>query len=117
MVLLVPIGAYPVKPDLVYCLSVVQTRPELIGASVARLLREKRESLGLSMNFVATRAGLSHSMVSRVERELRKPTLDTLLRITGAMGIDLWPLIKKAEGAHTEEKRPAIPRKPDLRRS
>ena len=69
----------------------------MIGSSVARLLRKKREALGLSMNVVASRAGLSHTMVSRVERELRKPTLDTLLRITGAMGIELWPLIKRAE--------------------
>lgn len=74
-------------------------KPDAIGSSVVRLLREKREALGLSMNVVATRAGLSHTMISRVERELRKPTLDTLLRITGAMGIDLWPLVKKSEKA------------------
>jgi transcriptional regulator with XRE-family HTH domain len=76
---------------------VAKPRPDIIGSAVVRLLREKRAALGLSMNAVATRAGLSHSMVSRVERELRKPTLDTVLRITGAMGIDLWPLIKEAE--------------------
>lgn len=52
------------------------------------------------MNAVAMRAGLSHTMISRVERELRKPTLDTVLRITEAMGIDLWPLIKKAEAVN-----------------
>ena len=84
----------------------VQTRPAIIGSSVARLLREKREALGLSMNVVATRAGLSHSMVSRVEHELRKPTLDTLLRITGAMEIELWPLIKKSETAEKSRKAP-----------
>jgi len=49
------------------------------------------------MNLVAKRAGLSHSMISRVEHDLRKPTLDTLLRIAEAMQIDLWPLIKQAE--------------------
>jgi transcriptional regulator with XRE-family HTH domain len=82
---------------------VAKPKPEIIGSSVVRLLREKREALGLSMNAVATRAGLSHTMISRVERELRKPTLDTLLRITGAMGIDLWPLIKKSEAAGRRE--------------
>jgi transcriptional regulator with XRE-family HTH domain len=41
------------------------------------------------MNAVAKRAGLSHSMISRVEHELRKPTLDTLLRIAQAMEIEL----------------------------
>jgi transcriptional regulator with XRE-family HTH domain len=49
------------------------------------------------MNAVATQAGLSHTMISRVERGLRKPTLDTLLRMAGAMEIELWPLLKKAE--------------------
>lgn len=49
------------------------------------------------MNIIAKRARLSHSMISRVEHELRRPTLDTLLRITEAMEIDLWPLIKEAE--------------------
>lgn len=72
-------------------------KPDVIGSSVVRLLRQKREALGLSMNAVAKRAGLSHTMISRVERELRKPTLDTLLRITEAMGIDLWPVIKRSE--------------------
>ena len=74
-----------------------KAQSEMIASCLVRLLKEKRESLGLSMNAVAGRAGLSHSMVSRVERELRKPTLDTLLRITGALGIELWPLIKQAE--------------------
>jgi transcriptional regulator with XRE-family HTH domain len=64
---------------------------------MARLLREQREAMGLSMNEVAARAGLSHTMISRVERGLRRPTLDTLLRIAGAMKLDLWPLLKKAE--------------------
>lgn len=66
---------------------------------MARLLREHREAAGLSMNAVAAKAGLSHAMISRVEHELRKPTLDTLLRIAGALNIDLWPLLKKAEAA------------------
>lgn len=75
-------------------------KSEIIGFSVVRLLRGKREALGLSMNVVAARAGLSHTMISRVERQLRKPTLDTLLRISQAMEVDLWPLIKEAEAAN-----------------
>jgi transcriptional regulator with XRE-family HTH domain len=51
------------------------------------------------MNAVAMKAGLSHTMISRIERELRKPTLDTLIRIATALKIDLWPLVKKAESA------------------
>jgi len=57
------------------------------------------------MNIVAQRAKMSHTMISRVERELRRPTLDTLLRIGEAMEIDLWPLIKKAEKIFQKESR------------
>jgi len=57
------------------------------------------------MNIVAQRAKMSHTMISRVERELRRPTLDTLLRIGEAMEIDLWPLIKKAEKIFLMESR------------
>ena len=94
-----PIGTYPVNRFFRYAYRVAKSRVEAVSSSVVRLLRAEREARGLSMNAVATKAGLSHSMISRVERELRKPTLDTLLRISIAIGIDLWPLIKKAEVA------------------
>ena len=69
---------------------------DAIAANVVRLLREEREKHGLSMNVVAQRAGLSHSIVSLIERDLRNPTLDTLLRIAGAIGIDLGEIITRA---------------------
>ena len=92
-----PIGTYHVKHVLLYCYWVAKSKADIVGPRVVRLLKQRREDLGLSMNAVAKRAGLSHSMISRVEHELRKPTLDTLLRISEAMEIDLWPLIKQAE--------------------
>jgi transcriptional regulator with XRE-family HTH domain len=85
-----------------YCYGVAKYKPEAVCSSVARLLREKRLADGLSMYVVAKRARLSHSMVSRVEQELRRPTLDTLLRIAGALEIDLWPLLKKAEQSEAD---------------
>jgi transcriptional regulator with XRE-family HTH domain len=63
------------------------------------LLRQERLRKKLSLNEVATRAGLSHTMVMRVEKRERLPTIDTLLRITDAMGIKLSPLIAKATKA------------------
>jgi transcriptional regulator with XRE-family HTH domain len=74
-----------------------KSKSDLVASSVVRLLQAKRVALGLSMNEVAKRARLSHSMISRVEHELRRPTLDTLLRISVAIGVELWPLIKDAE--------------------
>jgi transcriptional regulator with XRE-family HTH domain len=69
---------------------------EAIIANVVRLLREEREKRGLSMNVVAQRSGLSHSIVSLIERDLRNPTLDTLLRITDAIEIDLGEILMRA---------------------
>ena len=48
------------------------------------------------MNLVAERAGLSQQMVSYVEREMRNPTLETLLRITAALEIDFAEVMRQA---------------------
>ena len=69
---------------------------DIITANVVRLLREEREKRGLSMNVVAQRSGLSHSIVSLIERDLRNPTLDTLLRIAEAIDIDLGEILTRA---------------------
>ena len=60
------------------------------------MLREERTRRGLSMNRLAEKSGLSQQMVSYVERGIRNPTLDTLLRIANALDVDLWKLIKRA---------------------
>lgn len=70
-----------------------------VCSHVARILREERERQGLSMNKVAERAGLSQQMVSYIEREMRNPTLETLLRICAALDIDLAQVIAKANRA------------------
>lgn len=76
---------------------------DAIVSNVVRLLREEREKRGLSMNVVAQRSGLSHSIVSLVERDLRNPTLDTLLRIAEAIEIDLGKVITRARNlAHQQ---------------
>ena len=63
---------------------------------VVKILRQEREKRGLSMNAVAERAGLSQQMVSYVEREMRNPTLETLLRISAALEIDFATVMRQA---------------------
>lgn len=48
------------------------------------------------MAVLAHQAGLSQAMISFVERELRNPTLDTLLRIAGVLEIDLGRVLQVA---------------------
>ena len=69
---------------------------EAIIERLVGMLREERVLQKLSINEVATRSGLSHAMVSRVEKRQRLPTIDTLLSITGAMGVVLSKLLRKA---------------------
>ena len=67
-----------------------------ICSQVARLLREERVRRNLSMTVLAERAGLSQQSVSYMEREMRIPNLDTLLRIAGVLELDLGDVIKQA---------------------
>lgn len=69
---------------------------EAVIARLVELLREERLRQALSLNEVATRAGLSHAMVSRVEKRERLPTIDTLLRIADALDTDLSVLLARA---------------------
>ena len=72
---------------------------QVVCSRVAHILRQEREKRGLSMNLVAERAGLSQQMVSYVEREMRNPTLETLLRIAAAMEIDLAHVLRQAQAS------------------
>ncbi len=50
----------------------------------------------MSLTALAEEAGLSRQMISYVERGLRVPTLDTLLRITQALELDPAALLNRA---------------------
>lgn len=77
-------------------MTAAQARHRAVVSAITQILRAERERQGLSMNALATRAGLSQQMVSYVEREMRNPTLDTVLRMTGALGVNLADVINAA---------------------
>ncbi len=49
------------------------------------------------MTLLGEKTGLSQQAISYIEREMRIPNLDTLLRITNALGIALGDIINQAE--------------------
>ena len=67
-----------------------------VCARVAKLLHDERVAQDVSMTRLAEGAGLSRQMISYVERGARIPTLDTLLRITNALKVDLADIITRA---------------------
>ncbi len=69
---------------------------EAIITQLVELIQKARLRQKTSLNEVATRAGLSHTMVMRVEKRERLPTIDTLLHITDALDVELAPLLNRA---------------------
>jgi transcriptional regulator with XRE-family HTH domain len=67
-----------------------------VSLEVARLLRKERLRQKMSMRRLAAQSGLSQPMISYVERGISNATLDTLVRISIALGVDLSKLIKRA---------------------
>lgn len=68
-----------------------------VVSGVAQQLKAERIRQQLSMTQLADKSGLSQQMVSYVERGMRSPTLDTLLRIAAVLDVDLWKMIKACE--------------------
>jgi transcriptional regulator with XRE-family HTH domain len=70
---------------------------QAVAAEVSAILRKERERRNLSMSQVAESAGLSQQMVSYIERGMRNPTLESLLRVTGALKVSLAEVVAAAE--------------------
>lgn len=70
---------------------------EALRTEIVRLLKKERERRKLSKYAVANRSGVSQSMLSLVERGLRNPTMELLLRIADGIGADLPAVIKQAQ--------------------
>lgn len=63
---------------------------------MVRLLQAERERRKLSNYAVAQNCGVSESMLSLIERGLRNPTMELLLRVADGIGADLPALIQRA---------------------
>ncbi len=68
--------------------SPIHTPPPELGA----ILRETRKRLGLTLDQLAERSGVSKSMVSQLERGLVNPTFAVVWNLTQALGLDIADL-------------------------
>ena len=73
-------------------------KPEIVG----RVLAEYRERKGLTQDVLSGLAGLDRTHNSKLERGLRSPTLDTLLKIGQALDVPPHIILKSIEEAHIE---------------
>ncbi len=72
-------------------------KPEGSRAILAANLRAQRQDRGLSQEALADLAGLHRTYVSSVERCERNATLDTLDKLSSALGIDPSDLLKETQ--------------------
>jgi transcriptional regulator with XRE-family HTH domain len=65
--------------------------------SLAKVIREKREQQGHTQTDFALRAGLGPSHYGHIERGEMNPTVDTLMKMTTALGMTGSELFTLAE--------------------
>jgi transcriptional regulator with XRE-family HTH domain len=70
---------------------------EAISIHVADILKEQREKQKISLGQIARKAGLARQTIAFVEQKVQSPSLDTLLRITSALDVDLARIIVRAQ--------------------
>jgi len=71
-------------------------KAQAICVTAISRLKAERERRKLSKYFIAQESGLSPQMVGYVERGLRNPTLETVLRMAEAMDVEFEKIIKQA---------------------
>ncbi|GAB6193354.1 helix-turn-helix domain-containing protein [Desulfocastanea catecholica] len=61
--------------------------------NIGTLIRKARKNKKLTLKIVAEKASISEGFLSQVENDVNSPSVDTLIRICNAIGIDAGNLI------------------------
>jgi transcriptional regulator with XRE-family HTH domain len=71
-------------------MSASQQHRHLLGAAI----RANRKNLDFSQEKLAEKAGLSTVFISRIERGVESPSVDSLVKIAKALGVSTRDLVK-----------------------
>lgn len=72
-----------------------------IGEIIAYNLKKLREKRNLSQNQLAEMAGLSKVVISQIEKGDSNPTINTIWKLTGALGLPYTSLLELEAAAKT----------------
>ncbi|RKY30675.1 MAG: transcriptional regulator [Candidatus Omnitrophota bacterium] len=70
---------------------------------IGKRIREERKRKGLTQEDLAFKAGVSVNFIGQIERATKKPSIDTLEKISSALGIELKNLFEDVEYSPPEE--------------
>jgi transcriptional regulator with XRE-family HTH domain len=86
------------------CLSTIKIMNEVLSSiddevlnRVAQTIRARRADMGLTVRGLASRSGVSSSMISDVERASKSPTISTLAALAKALEMPLSTLVESRE--------------------
>ncbi|THF66985.1 helix-turn-helix domain-containing protein [Pseudothauera nasutitermitis] len=82
-------------------------RADLASRHLAGALRARRKALGWSLDRAAAETGVSKAMLGQIERGESSPTVATLWKIAGGLGMSLSSLLEPAAAAGTHPRRAA----------
>ena len=71
--------------------------PELLIRALCEVLKEQRVALGLSIYALSQASGVSQQAIGYYEKLLRRPTVESLARISKALNLKLSELVVLAE--------------------
>jgi DNA-binding XRE family transcriptional regulator/quercetin dioxygenase-like cupin family protein len=74
----------------------------LLAASIGRRVRDERQGRRWTLDDLAEAAGVSRRMVVNVEQGAANPSIGTLLRISGALGVGLPALVEPPQPVPVE---------------
>ena len=74
----------------------MSTIEDNVTVQVAQAIKNRREQLGLTLRVLASRSGVSSSMISDVERGTKSPTISTLSALAQALGVPISALVDSA---------------------
>ncbi|WP_428542813.1 helix-turn-helix domain-containing protein [Rhodopila sp.] len=77
----------------------LSTLEDEVSLRTGRAVKQRREAGGFSLRMLATRSGVSSSMISDIERGTKSPTVTTMARLAAALGVSAAALIAEGTGA------------------
>jgi|FEC22Drversion2_1045045.scaffolds.fasta_scaffold01295_7 transcriptional regulator with XRE-family HTH domain len=69
-----------------------------VSLRTGRAVKQQREARGFSLRTLAAQSGISPSMISDIERGTKSPTVITLVRLAGALGVSAASLVEAGAG-------------------
>jgi transcriptional regulator with XRE-family HTH domain len=85
-----------------------QTIASMFQARFGSVVRSQRQSAGLSQEELAHRSGLHRTYVTDVERGARNPSLNSIRKLSDALGVSLSALFSLVEGVERKDRAPEI---------